>query len=194
MVLPWTKEFFQEYQSANEFSGGLEVTTGLEVVKWCPPIDGFYKINTDTTLVGEKIVIGVGAVIQNHLGQVMAYTAQHLEVSVSTKLAEAMAIIWGIGFTVDSSLMPAIIESDALSMVSHINSGSPNHTKLGFICGDIAKYIQDGVIIVVSFVPQKANVVTHTLAKMALSINHDRFWMETFPSCVERLIVEDYPN
>ncbi|KAK2649997.1 hypothetical protein Ddye_017486 [Dipteronia dyeriana] len=158
-------------------SGGLETAVGLEFVKWRPPVGGFYKINTDATLVEGKTVVGVGAVIRNHLGQVMASTAQRLEVSISTKLAEAMAILRGIVFTVDSGLVPTVIESNALSVVSLINSGSPNLTELGLVCGDIAKHIQDGVITAVGFIPRKAKVVAHTLAKMALSIDQDRFWM-----------------
>ncbi|KAK2649367.1 hypothetical protein Ddye_016856 [Dipteronia dyeriana] len=123
------------YQSANDFSGGLEVAVRSEVVKWRPPVDGFYKINTDAALVRGKTVVGVGAVIRNHLGQVMASTAQRLKVS----------------------LVPSVIESDALGVVSLINSGYPNLTELGLVCGDIAKHIQDRVITTVSFVPGKTN-------------------------------------
>ncbi|KAI9169048.1 hypothetical protein LWI28_006172 [Acer negundo] len=69
-----------------------------------------------------------------------------------------------------------VVESDSLGVVNLINSGSTHLAELGLVCNDIAKRTDERLVRGVHFVSRKANVVDHTLAKMALSIAHDKFW------------------
>ncbi|KAK2659729.1 hypothetical protein Ddye_006262, partial [Dipteronia dyeriana] len=147
-----------------------------DIVKWRLPTAYLYKINTDTVLDVERNIVGVEAVIRNHLGEVMGTTAQRLEVSYSSFLAEAVAILCGIEFAIDLGLMPVVVESDALGVVKLINSCCPNSVEICFVCKDIVSRIQYGSVTGSHFGPRKANDVTHSLAKMALSIDYDKYW------------------
>ncbi|KAK3195597.1 hypothetical protein Dsin_026907 [Dipteronia sinensis] len=89
---------------------------------------------------------GVGVVIRDHRGLVMASCSQQLDAIYSTQVAEAVALLRGIDFTMDTGLVPAMIESDGLG-------------KLDKFC----------------FVPRKANFVAHFLAKLALGLDEDLF-------------------
>ncbi|KAK3217644.1 hypothetical protein Dsin_011614 [Dipteronia sinensis] len=96
---------------------------------------------------------GVGLVIRDHCGTVVASSSQQVEAYFSPQIAEAVAILRCMIFAVDSGLVPAVIESDALGVVNFVNK--------------------------VSYVPTKANFVAYALAKLILNLTEDLFWMET---------------
>ncbi|KAK3198328.1 hypothetical protein Dsin_021743 [Dipteronia sinensis] len=80
------------------------------------------------------------------MGQVMGTTAQRMGVSLSPKVAEAMTILKGIEFTVESGLVPVLVESDSLGVVTLINSGTPNLAEIGLICKDVGARIFEGLL------------------------------------------------
>lgn len=53
------------------------------------------------------------------------------------QITEAMAILRGLIFAIDSGLLPIKVESDALEVVNLINSGSQIHDEIGLVVGDI---------------------------------------------------------
>ncbi|KAK2657966.1 hypothetical protein Ddye_011018 [Dipteronia dyeriana] len=87
----------------------------------------------------------------------------------------------------------AVVESDAKGVVELINSGRKNYSKIGLGCLDITDRLRDGSISGIQFVARAANNVAHTLAKLALSVDHDRFWVESYPDCVSHRIQKDLP-
>ncbi|KAL5797435.1 hypothetical protein ACOSQ2_002255 [Xanthoceras sorbifolium] len=87
------------------------------VVRWSPPLFGLYKINTDATIDFKSNRVGLGAVIRNSDGQVMALCAKHLHIHCSVVYAEAMALLCGALLASDSGLYPAVLETDALSII-----------------------------------------------------------------------------
>ncbi|KAK3226506.1 hypothetical protein Dsin_006368 [Dipteronia sinensis] len=60
--------------SAQQSNGKDPITQKL--VRWIPPIPGIYKMNTDAALDGAGMVVGVGIVIRDSEGFVMAASAQ----------------------------------------------------------------------------------------------------------------------
>ncbi|KAK3205554.1 hypothetical protein Dsin_019600 [Dipteronia sinensis] len=93
------------------------------VIRWKPPSDGFYKVNINASLDVANHGIGIGLVIRDHQGFVMASSSQRLEVCFSPQIAEAMAIKRGIQFAFDTGLVLVVVESDALSVVKMVNAG-----------------------------------------------------------------------
>ncbi|KAK2638612.1 hypothetical protein Ddye_026407 [Dipteronia dyeriana] len=90
-------------------------------VKWEPPREGLYKLNTYASLDVQSYWVGLGLVITDHSGFVMAANSQKVE-KYSPSVVEALAIYWGLKFVVDSGLVHVIVESDALKLVNYINS------------------------------------------------------------------------
>ncbi|KAK2658007.1 hypothetical protein Ddye_011059 [Dipteronia dyeriana] len=98
----------------------------------------------------------------------MGSSVQKVPVSFSPQTIEALAILCGIKFALSTDLMPFVIESDVLNVANFIRYGRPFDAD--------------------------ANLIAHGLAKMALSIDEDKFWLECIPPCVEMLVMGDIPG
>ncbi|KAK2659191.1 hypothetical protein Ddye_005724 [Dipteronia dyeriana] len=196
MVLAWSKSFLLDFQETNEtvVCSDRIVTCGSEVVHWVPPIGDLYKINTYATLNVNENIVGMGDVIRNQHGGVMGSTVQCLEACFSPALGEAVDLLRGIEFAVDLGTLPVVIESKAWGVVELINSGSMNFTEIGLVCSDIVSRLRNGLITRVFYVPRNANTVAHSLAKLAITVDNDRFWVVSFPDCVRHCIQDDLPG
>ncbi|KAK3231306.1 hypothetical protein Dsin_003187 [Dipteronia sinensis] len=64
-------------------------------------------------------------------------STQRIVARVSPQVAEALALLRGIQFVVDSGLMPAIVESDAKVVVDMIKLGAAPMADIGVIISDI---------------------------------------------------------
>ncbi|KAK0583808.1 hypothetical protein LWI29_003361 [Acer saccharum] len=120
--------------------------------------------------------------------QVMVYASQKIYACFSPLIAKAMTILRGIHFVADTGLLPAVMESDAKSVVELINTKCCSCADVGVIISDILALI-NFFNISVSFVPRKANMTAHALTKLALVFDRDLFWMEEHPPCLESVIL-----
>ncbi|KAK3228275.1 hypothetical protein Dsin_008137 [Dipteronia sinensis] len=55
------------------------------------------------------------------------------------------------------------------------------------------KYVKTGPGLTINYVPRAANLAAHGLAKNALIISEDTFWMEEYPNCINRVVEADKP-
>ncbi|KAK3229054.1 hypothetical protein Dsin_000935 [Dipteronia sinensis] len=150
-------------------------------------------MNIDAALDAESGRVGVGIIIRNHLGEVMASSAQSVDAGYSPQVAEALAIFRGLIFARDSGLLPCSVESDAQVIVNLINSDDTplSLSEVGLIVSDINRFVGSVRGCSISFVPRTANQAAHGLAKFSLSANFDSFWMEEVPPCVASHVQED---
>ncbi|KAK3211190.1 hypothetical protein Dsin_015896 [Dipteronia sinensis] len=111
--------------------------------RWNPPREGIYKINCDASVDAKNELVGLGLVIRNHLGEVMATGAYWLKENFSPKITEAIAVLYGINLDVDTSLHPFMVETDALGGVHLVNEGSPSLTDIGLVIGDILTRLKE---------------------------------------------------
>ncbi|KAK3192969.1 hypothetical protein Dsin_024279 [Dipteronia sinensis] len=124
----------------------------------------------------------------------MGSSAQRIEANFSPQIAEAVAILRGIVFAKDMGFLPAVVESDALGVVNIINTDSAISADVGVVLSDILNIISTGGIELVQYLPRMANMVAHSIARMALSISQDCFWVEECPPNVGSLVLRDLPS
>ncbi|KAK3212224.1 hypothetical protein Dsin_016930 [Dipteronia sinensis] len=132
------------------------------VVRWEPPLEYLYKINTDAAIKVRDNCVDCGGC--------------------------------GIVFAKDMWLLPAVVELDVLGVVNLINTGSAISADVGVVLSDIFNIISTSGIELVQYVPRMANMVAHSIARMALSISQDCFWVEECPSSVGSLLLRDLPS
>ncbi|KAK2643243.1 hypothetical protein Ddye_025006 [Dipteronia dyeriana] len=191
-------QYPHEFKSVNGDANNTGVEAGaigrLNDEKWNPPGAGLYKLNTDAALLAENCSVGVGVVIRNEGGLVMAATTQRIEATYVLEVAEAVAMLRGITLAVYIGLVPVIIESDHHNLVRKVVDMDPTDVDIGLVVNDILFYILNRTASLVSYVSRKANKVAHSLAKMALAITEDRFWLEEVPPSMELIVLEDVPD
>ncbi|KAK3218996.1 hypothetical protein Dsin_012966 [Dipteronia sinensis] len=185
-VVSWSMNYISNYRDAMLTGAAARKRDVIpKAVKWEAPRRGVFKLNTDAALDVRLLRTGLGMVIRDHTGFVMASWAQRLEANYSPLVAEAMAIFRGITFAVEAGLVPIVVESDALAVVNLINAGDQIHAEIGLVVCDIRNLLKSIECGQVVFVFRMVNVVAHLLAKLALSLDEGRFWIEEYPLCVE---------
>ncbi|KAL5756754.1 hypothetical protein ACOSP7_021184 [Xanthoceras sorbifolium] len=113
---------------------------------------------------------GIGIVIRDCHGLVMASCAQGLDSLLSPPIAEALAILRCLKLAIETGLLAICVESDA-------------HAEL----------VERTDVASLAFVSRKANQVAHWLAKFGLSFINEFVLLEDCPLCVESLVLDDCP-
>ncbi|KAK3211234.1 hypothetical protein Dsin_015940 [Dipteronia sinensis] len=174
---------------------GVATTSSLvrcKNVVWTPPSPGFYKVNCDAAIDVRGGRIGFGF-IRDSTGSVMASSSQVMTGYFNAQAAEAIAILRGIHFSTDCGSSPCYVESDAEVVVRWINESSHLDSMCGAILAEIILSSSEMIGLCFNYVPRQANQVAHLLAKNALLLTANRFWMEEYPCCVTRMVQADMP-
>ncbi|KAK3229485.1 hypothetical protein Dsin_001366 [Dipteronia sinensis] len=164
-VLEWCCDYLVEFQLVNSIANdtvvGACVNGQLNVERWNPFGVGLYKLNIDAALQTENCNVGIGAVIRNHEGLVMAATTQRIEANYNLEVAKAVATLRGIIFVVDTGLVPIIVESNYLSLLRRVVDEVSTDAYIGLLVSDILCYLRNRAVSLVLHVLRKANKVAH---------------------------------
>ncbi|KAK0603417.1 hypothetical protein LWI29_004743 [Acer saccharum] len=116
-VAAWCSSYLREFKDANLVEDGRLGMVIPSPARWQPPSSGLYKLNTDASLDSTSQRIGLGMVIRDQEGFVMGSSAQRVDVNFSPKVAEALAILRGLIFAVDTRLLLVSVKSDVLEVM-----------------------------------------------------------------------------
>ncbi|KAK2662898.1 hypothetical protein Ddye_001472 [Dipteronia dyeriana] len=150
-----------------------------------------FNVNTDVdvSLSGQRV--GFEIVIRITKGLVMSSSAQYLQAPISSHIAEALVVLHGIRFALNSGLLPFLVESDALNVVNLIRFGCSPDVDVGIVVRKILEVRNAFLDPLIFFASRKSNLVAHSLAKMVLSIEEDLFWLMSIPPYLELLVMGD---
>ncbi|TXG58077.1 hypothetical protein EZV62_015906 [Acer yangbiense] len=116
----------------------------------------------------------------------MVTSTQRIHACYSHLVAEAMAMLHGIIFEIETRLITIIVEFDALGVVKLVNVGGSFFADIGLVVNDIVTHFKGIKCGLMVFMSKKANYVAYTLSKMTLGVNEDCFWLKEYPPCVDR--------
>ncbi|KAK2634784.1 hypothetical protein Ddye_029576 [Dipteronia dyeriana] len=120
-VMEWAVSFLKEFRSASmvKVGNGKDGRDGDRVANhpWQPPPACFFKINTDAAVNGKGKGSGIGVVIRDCDGKVMASLCRNILANYEPQIAEALAILEGCRLAINHNLMPSVLEFDALVVV-----------------------------------------------------------------------------
>ncbi|KAK0607723.1 hypothetical protein LWI29_019208 [Acer saccharum] len=126
-------------------------------------------INTDATTCVRDWLIGLGCIIRDKNGKVKAAAINKLEAMVSPLVVEAMAVKRGIRLVLLEGLVKFQIEMDSIQVVDLVNKGEPSPADVGYVIRDILVSFEAIPGCFILHVPQKGNIVAHSLAKEVIS-------------------------
>ena len=118
-------------------TGNLAGQMRQNEIKWHPLESGLLKLNTDAAIDARNQCVGLGMVIRDHSGSVIASGCQRIVVRFTPQVAEAMAIWRGKTFVKEKGLEPVVNESDDLGVVNMINSDLEVYAYIDLIIADI---------------------------------------------------------
>uniref|UniRef100_A0A803NSH2 RNase H type-1 domain-containing protein n=1 Tax=Cannabis sativa TaxID=3483 RepID=A0A803NSH2_CANSA len=144
-----------------------------EGVPWKPPLLNKLKLNVDATINTADKILGIGAIIRIHDGQVVAALSKPVQGCFRSDEMEAKALFHALNWITQLSLKIDYVETDALRVSSAINNASSDLSSFSDLILDVRCLLSFFPSIVVSHVRRNVNQGAHGLAKYALG------WMWT---------------
>ena len=89
----------------------------ISQLEWANPPKGCYKVNVDAAINVSNQKAGLGVVIRNSMGKVVAAAVQGAPYRGDVACMEAEAVLFGIQSAQQAAVFPIIIESDSKEVV-----------------------------------------------------------------------------
>ena len=150
--------------------------------RWKAPPIGFVKVNFDAANSEVSRLSGVGVIIRDSSGDVLASCAEKIDQSYKAEDTEAMAALKALTFTHELGFQNVVLEGDALSLIQQLKSQDQNLSPWGLLVDDVKEYGTKFRRVLYSHVKRNGNSVAHNLAKHAICISDFQVWMEDVPS------------
>ncbi|XP_050241121.1 uncharacterized protein LOC126690018 [Quercus robur] len=104
--------------------------------RWIPPQDTFYKANFDAAIFEDLGSAGLGVVIRDCHGQVIAALSQKIWKPNSIEAAEALAVCRAVVFAKELCIFKVIVKGDCLRVVQALKAKERCNTLYGNIIED----------------------------------------------------------
>ncbi|XP_075675246.1 uncharacterized protein LOC142644544 [Castanea sativa] len=141
---------------------------------WEPPPESAFKLNFDAAIFSEVNRTGVGAIIRNYKGEVMAAMSAREPTVHSSEEGELLAC----RKTIDAGFSRLVLEGDNVNVIKAISSQEANISLLGNVVEDIKHLIRGLQWVSISHIRHSGNKVAHGLAQHARTIIEDLYWIE----------------
>ncbi|XP_024193576.1 uncharacterized protein LOC112197206 [Rosa chinensis] len=159
---------------------------------WSAPPTRIVKINVDGSFHHLTRQGGVGFVIRDDQGVMLAGEAWPVRGLYSPEHAEILACNYALQFALDQDFGPFILETDALEVQRQLPmNGVANTSVLGRIFDDVVLLLESQSILGVKHIGRSGNTVAHQMAMYACSLRQEQFFFSA-PSFLLAAIAADH--
>jgi hypothetical protein len=159
------------------------------------PLEGVHKVNRDVAIDNHKGQIGVGILVRDNAGCVIAARSFIKEITTKPVVAKAMGALDAVEFCTHVGLLHIFLEGDALQVDNTVRSTGQSWIRFGQIIEDIRGVLSLLSSWQISHVKIECNPATHRLAKEAVQRFLDETWREVIPHCIyDTVMLEEKKN
>ena len=151
-------------------------------LNWSPPPPDLFKINYDGVVFEEASRSGIGVVIRNNQGLVIASLTQKLPQAYQAIEIEPMAAIQALESGLEVGIDQAIVEGDSEIVVKNLVSNNLSLASFGLLIEDACTYAASFSKLSYSKTKREYNKVAHNLIKLVVFV-----WIENVPPYVYRI-------
>ena len=130
----------EEFQVANELSAS---PIAKDNIKWSPPALGRYKLNVDGAVFSQFKATGMGMVIRDDAGQVVAAMNKKISIPLGPLEAEAKAMEAAIQFAIDIGVREVTFETDSLLLYNALQGNTLATSSIENVVSGILLQIQN---------------------------------------------------
>ncbi|XP_042974791.1 uncharacterized protein LOC122306429 [Carya illinoinensis] len=174
----------QAHQPARQCSSPSSVP-----LAWEAPSQGKLKINWDADLDKTSCRAGVGAVVRNWEGKVLATMRMNHSLYPDPFLAEAYAAHQATIFLKSMGWQDVIMEGDSLQLVNCLNSKEEADSYAGVLIKAARVNLDSFTVWTTSHVKRTCNSVAHALCQDALSIGDSITTVDAILFCIRHLLL-----
>ena len=184
----WTKNYLEEYLTANH-----DVRPYREPVEavWQLPKPPWYKANLDGATFEHQKAAGIGVVIRDHHGAVVATLSKKLSIPLGPLETEAKAMEEAVEFAWNMGIRDCVFESDAQIVTNAMLCLTDAPSSIANIVAGAVSHLHNFRSVQFCHVPRTGNKVAHTLAQFARGVSPLHAWVEETPSCIANLVAQD---
>jgi hypothetical protein len=191
-ILQMAKDQLEVFNMVNQpISKEGPGTRRTTISLWTKPPPGVLKTNWDAAVDGKRRKIGVGVIVRNHEGGVIAMMCEIINFIQDPVTAEALAARRAVEFSRTLGVGELILEGDALQIVEALQSEDGGRSLYGVIIEDALQIMQSFLNCKVSFIHREGNEEAHKLAKLAISLGENKVWREDYPFSVQNDVTDD---
>ena len=150
-------------------------------IKWKPPPSDWVKINFDGAVFKEHAEAGLGSIIRNDCGLVMAALKQVIHLPTSVEMVEVLAAWRALFFAKELGFEKVILEGDSKIVVRAMKSDDFSVAPFGHIVFDIKSLSAHFRCLIFQHTCRQGNIVAHSLARAACNFPPFCTWMEEVP-------------
>ncbi|XP_050248699.1 uncharacterized protein LOC126695948 [Quercus robur] len=151
-------------------------------ITWTAPGAHSYKLNFDGATFAEDGTAGIGVVIHNEAGLVMASLSQRIPLPTSVIEVKVFAARRAMEFALELGFDNVILEGDSEVLVKTLKDGRNTLAHYDNLIADILFLTSHFSRVQFSFVRRQCNRLAHSLARRASIIQQMSIWMEEVPS------------
>ncbi|XP_023891683.1 uncharacterized protein LOC112003714 [Quercus suber] len=184
----WINNYLEDYLMANHSTQPYKESTDAT---WQFPKPLWYKANMDGAVFAQHREAGVGVMIRDHYGAVVATLSKKLKAPLGALKVEAKAMEEAVSFTRNMGIRDCIFESESLTVVNAmLRLIDPPSAIANNVAGSLSLLPMFRAVSF-SHVPRSRNKVAHTLAQVARGLSGLHTWVEETPGCIENLVSQD---
>lgn len=179
-------DYVQEFCQVRAQVQGLRICPSPSI--WRPPPVGVLKINFDAATFDALEAIGVGVIVREAHGKVLAAMSERLPHWVDADCAEALAAASAVAFGVELGLQHIHLEGDSSSVIKAFHSEDQMLSSFGHLLQGAVCTSRSFTSFCCSHVLRNGNKAAHGLARMAGHVSGKRIWRNEVPAGLCRLI------
>ena len=146
---------------------------------WLPPPK--YKVNVDAAIRPSNQTAGLGLVIRDSRGKVVAAAVQKTTYKGDVDCMEAEAVNFGIQVAQNANLLPMIIESDSKEVVDLVCNRKGSRSEIFWTIATIQDSLKRLSGVQIQHVLRSYNHTAHVLGKKALDYVSSVVWLGNYP-------------
>ncbi|XP_060960954.1 uncharacterized protein LOC133031469 [Cannabis sativa] len=188
----WALEKLDDYFEESKHSRQDRVVKANQ--KWGPPPIDCVMINTDASLIVDKLGCGLSVVIRDSARDLIVAETVFLPGIASVHLAEAAAVHLGVRLAHKWAVSKAIVAADCLSIIDSLQSGSALHSDWGMLSREILRLKHHFLSLNFTHVHRDCNAVANALAIWSRMTHSSCIWIDSLPSCAAAYLMADKPG
>jgi hypothetical protein len=154
----------------------------------CSPPPDFVKVNWDAIVDKMSKKMGIGVIVCDSKGEVMATLSTLKAFIFDPAIAKAIAALRAVTFSRELRFYKAILEGDALQVVQALKKDGTNWSKYGHLTEEAKGLLQCLQSWWVSRVCRHLNGAAHRLPKNAVLLGEEQALIGEIPSCIYEII------
>ena len=125
------------------------------------------KVNFDGAMFNERDKAGIGVIIRNPKGEVMAALSEKIQKPPSAEILELLAAKRAMRFSLETGFNKSVFEGDSELVIKSLRHGGYENSLGGHLIKDILFTVNSFQSISFSHVVRQSNAVAHALAQRA---------------------------